>query len=310
MLHVTNGDAAVEAIRSTGVDGEVLVWRDVLHEGPVPAVAAPAELRQIRASFLARCGWTTREEALVDLGRRDVRLEKALRRAEEIVLWFEPDLYDQLQLIQVLDRIAAAGSRPRITLVEPDGYLGLMTARELVEAYARARELGPDELELGARAWRAFCSEDPLGLERIRAQDAEALPALVPALQRHLEQFPGRTDGLSRSERQIVSALAFGALPFEELFDRSQRPEPLRFLGDAVFRWYLEQLAAPPAPLVLEREEGELWEVTGLGSAVFEGAEDRLAHVRIDRWLGGVRLLSPRRIWRWDPALRLLIPPD
>ena len=43
-----------------------------------------------------------------------------------------------------------------------------------------------------------------------------------------LEQFPGVTDGLSRSERQAVAELAGGMLPFEELFDRSQRAEERR----------------------------------------------------------------------------------
>ena len=48
-----------------------------------------------------------------DLRARDLRLSLA---GDEIVLWFEADLYDQLQLVQVLDRLGR--DRPReVTLV-------------------------------------------------------------------------------------------------------------------------------------------------------------------------------------------------
>ena len=49
-LHVSNGDAT--DLPGTGLAERILYWRDVLHEGPVPALSA-AELRPLRAQFLA-----------------------------------------------------------------------------------------------------------------------------------------------------------------------------------------------------------------------------------------------------------------
>ena len=37
VLHLTNGDATVPALRDAGAAGDVLAWRDVLHDGPVAA---------------------------------------------------------------------------------------------------------------------------------------------------------------------------------------------------------------------------------------------------------------------------------
>ncbi|KAB2958491.1 MAG: DUF1835 domain-containing protein [Thermoanaerobaculia bacterium] len=309
MLHVTNGDAAAEAIRSTGLDGAVLVWRDVLHEGPVPGGASVLELREIRAGFLARCGWAERAQALADFAARDERLGTALRSGEEVVLWFEDDLFDQLQLVQVLDRVASGAGRARVTAVSTESYFGLLPAPEMTAAFARARLLEAPEFVLARTAWAAFRSEDPRGLEALLAAGTEELPALEPALRRLLEQFPGVTDGLSRSERQALAALAGGALPFEELFDRAQRSEERRFLGDLVFRHYLDGLAQPPAPLLASSEEGEVWRLTDLGRRVIHGEADRLAFARLDRWLGGVRLVAPHRVWRWDAAGARLVPP-
>jgi hypothetical protein len=36
MLHVINGDSALETLREAGLPGSAIAWRDVLHEGPVP----------------------------------------------------------------------------------------------------------------------------------------------------------------------------------------------------------------------------------------------------------------------------------
>ena len=55
VLHVTNGDCTVEIMRRAHVVGDIVAWRDVLHEGPVPALG-PAELRPVRARVPRRDG--------------------------------------------------------------------------------------------------------------------------------------------------------------------------------------------------------------------------------------------------------------
>lgn len=307
MLHVTNGDLAAEAIAAAQIGGDVLPWRDVLHEGPVPLGVTDAELRTVRAHFLARCGWADRRAVEVDLTRRDQRLDRALRSGEEILLWFEPDLYDQLQLLQVLDRLAAGGARRPASAVLPRELLGAMSTPEVVAHYAAARPLESEVVELGRVAWRAFRSEDPRAIEIFLARDEVGLPDLGAALRRHLEQFPSVRSGLSRSERQALEALADGPVPFDEMFRAAQSAEEVHFLGDAVFELYLADLAAEPAPLV--ERAGEIWLLTALGRAVLAGERDRVLERGYDRWLGGVRLLAPRRVWRWDPGVGRLVPP-
>src|SRR5687768_11047360 len=102
MLHITNGDCAVEGIQRSGVPGDVLPWRDVLHEGPVPGGLELSELSALRAGYLAGGGYAGENELLEDFRVRDRALAGA-GAADEVVLWFEHDLYDQLQLIQLLD---------------------------------------------------------------------------------------------------------------------------------------------------------------------------------------------------------------
>ncbi len=121
MLHLTNGDSTVPGIIGTGLADIVVPWRDVLHEGPVPDVP-DAELRRIRARFLAG------EQATVvgtaaELERRERTL--AAHRDGAYVLWFEADLYDQLQLIQILAALRELGvAAERVTLICIGEHLG------------------------------------------------------------------------------------------------------------------------------------------------------------------------------------------
>ena len=97
-LHITNGDSTAGTLLETPLVERVLPWRDVLHDGPVPAVADD-ELRRIRATFLAEDA--SQDATAIErwLEERDKTLTASA--AGELVLWFEADLYDQLQLIQV-----------------------------------------------------------------------------------------------------------------------------------------------------------------------------------------------------------------
>jgi len=100
-LHVSNGDAT--DLPGTGLARRIVYWRDVLHEGPVPALGHE-ELRKVRAAFLLRAGVDDRAEGLRMFWERDAAV--AANRDGEYVLWFEADLYDQLQIVEILARLA------------------------------------------------------------------------------------------------------------------------------------------------------------------------------------------------------------
>jgi hypothetical protein len=135
-LHVTNGESAGHTLQQTGLGGAVLPWQDVLHEGPVPAGSRQALLRT-RAAFLSACGWGSSQAILSSLERRDGRLLQALRDRQQVVLWFEHDLYDQLQLLDILALASAADRPPELIVIgsfpgEPSFRgLGELTADQL-----------------------------------------------------------------------------------------------------------------------------------------------------------------------------------
>src|SRR5262245_28261304 len=158
-------------MRSAGIGGTIVPWEDALHEGPVPQGLNVAAMRARRAEFLASCGWGKAVEIDRMLTQRDAALETAATRldparpesrsrVDEIVLWLEFDLYDQLQLLQILERLPLDGT-PRVTAVADHEYLGHLTPERLGEIYATRRDVTSAQRIAARDAWTAFRSPDP-----------------------------------------------------------------------------------------------------------------------------------------------------
>jgi hypothetical protein len=210
MLIVTNGDSTAERIEGAGLADEVLSWRDVLHEGPAPAGLSDAELREVRVGFLAGRGWASEGETSEEFARRDAILA-AFGEHEEVVLFFEHDLYDQLQLVQILDRFSGRDlGGTRLSLAVTNEYLGNLGIERLRSTFQGRWEATAEELEISSRAWEAFRSPDPTRISTLLDENISALPFLGPALLRHIEQFPSTENGLSRSERQVLEEIPGG----------------------------------------------------------------------------------------------------
>jgi hypothetical protein len=315
VLHFTNGTAIIPLIREAGIAGPIIPWNDVLHDGPVPIGLNPVALRQRRAAFLASCGWGSADGIGRELADRDAALER-LDGIDEIVLWFEHDLYDQLQFLQIVDRLPLDGA-PRLTAVSNDEYLGLLSPSKFQQLFVGRRDVTSSERLAARDAWKAFCSPDPRALTDVLPR-VSVLPHMGSALSRHLEQFPSVENGLSRTEQQALEEIASGVTHLGKIYARSHHArESAIFMGDAGFLAHLSALVVggdpllrktvrarsasdrttPSAPPLTLDDEVEL---TDTGRRVLANDIDRVRRCGIDRWLGGVHLLGNGPVWRWD----------
>jgi len=242
-LNITNGDSAAGTMSEAGVEGKIIAWRDVLHEGPVDASLSLEELSKQRARFIAGNNWDDFSHVSGDFTERD-RVIRHLDYFDEVVLWFEDDLYDQLQLIQLLDFFSRGkAAEKKVSVIVVDGYIPPLSVAELKKLEAHRARVTPEQLDLARRAWRAFGSKDPSSIESVLEQPTSALPYLARALTRHLEEFPSTVNGLSRSEREALTAIQDGYFNPVAAFLEVARKQESIFLGDLVFYSYLERLS-------------------------------------------------------------------
>jgi hypothetical protein len=295
-LHVTSGDSVLYSFRKAGITGEYLAWHDVLFEGPVPAQATLEETSAVRVGYLAARGYGRPIKIIAEMQRRDAMLRRAAE-FDEVVLWFEHDLYDQLHLLQILTALEGELELGRTSLIQTGDYLGMMTADEISPLLGRRRTVTPATFTSARRAWERFTSPSAAKLHASAMEDAIGLPFLRSALRRLCEEYPWRRDGLSRSQRQALQAIAQGPGTVGDLFRRSQAREEASFLGEAAFSKVVEDLRSPRLPLIEGDEEALI--PTALGRLVLAGDADWLEGTAIDRWIGGVHLCGAD-IPRWD----------
>jgi hypothetical protein len=274
----------------------------VLHEGPVPEGLSLEDLSRVRAEFIAACGWERLEKAMALFAERD-RTLSAQGPEEDVVLWLEHDLYDQLQLLQILDWFAGHPERAgrlflicidRFEGIEPFYGLGQLSPKQLSSLWSRREPVTPEQLALAQKAWHAFRAPEPGPWAALLCEETAALPFLKAAVLRHLQQFPSVENGLSHTERQLLSALSDTPMTFANLFKATQAAEESPFMGDTVLRQLLQQLVQCRVPLAHLSATG-LYILTQAGRAVLQGQQNHVQLNGIDRWLGGVHLKKPRQ---------------
>lgn len=297
-------------IEAARIPGAVSIWADPLHDGPVPGGLNDGELLDMRARHLGGPDEPSLSETAAGLKewRRVIAAHDTYR---ELVLWYEHDLFCQLNLIQLLtwirDHVPTSKS---VSLICIDSYpgrptfkgLGELTERELASLLDTRQPLTDAQYAVAARAWHAFREPTPEPLDRLRESDTSALPYLASAITALLREYPWTSDGLSRSERRLLQVAAAGSLTLASAFPRMDDGQRAYYVTDTSLNDLADELAGTTPPL-LTASDGEMLRrtvaITETGREVLAGRLDRVAVCGLDRWFGGTHV-QPGNMWRWD----------
>ena len=326
MLHIHNGDSSANTAKQSSLPGEHYAWRESLITGPTPAGVTGNEWRRVRAQHLSEAYGADLQECERGLLAQEKKLS-SFEEHEEVVLWFEHDLFCQTNLLYLLNWFAQEDTgSTKLSLIcigefpgkENFRGLGELNAEQMASLFPGRQQVTSTQLKLAELAWQAYCSPDPAEIEKV-AQTADLLPFLEQALRAHLRRFPSTKNGLGSIENKGLELIHGGSKTFMDLFPRFGDAEPVYGLGDAQFWLALQRLSRGRQPL-LKVENGnsggrELtpdivhnarFELTEPGKAVLRGDTDLVDLNGIDLWLGGVHL-SPNNLWRWDePSGRVM----
>ena len=242
-------------------------------------------------------------------------------RFERIELWFEHDMYDQLQILQILDMLARFGRINSVFIIQAPTYLGMQTPDNI----GRFEELGLPVLDrmfaFASRAWNAYVTGGPDAINTLRLEPIPGFPFMEQALLRILQELPGK-DGLSRTQRQILYSLNRGVNRPGMLFAQVQNMEEAVFLGDMSFFKILSALQYCQRPVLTglpqdfkarilanapQRKEfiTSPLHITEFGKDVLAGKADFLSENGLHRWWGGTELKTSDH-WRWDDETETL----
>lgn len=314
MLHIHNGDSTANTLREAGFPGTHFAFREALATGPTPEGLSQDDWLAVRANHLA--GLAVQDVAKIrqELAAQDATLA-GLSQHDEIILWFEHDLFCQINLIHLLDRFARNPVAPaRLSLIcigafpgKPNFHgLGELTAEQMASLFDTRHTVSAAELQLAQRAWQTYCSPDPRALAKLLDEDTSALPFLRAALLQHLARFPALHNGLSHAENTLLALIAAGHTAYMKLCPAFFNAEPAYGLGDLQIQNDLNHMAAAPHPLLqlAGLNDATNWrnvtcQLTVTGQQVSAGQADFVNLNGLELWLGGVHLTT-KQLWRWD----------
>jgi hypothetical protein len=325
MLHIHNGDASGNTAKNSALRGEHLAWREALICGPTPGGLSDEEFINVRARHLAETYGGPIEDCANE-SRHQEQVLGSFRNHDEVVLWFEHDLFCQVSLVYLLSWFAQRDhGDTKLSLICIDQFpgfddfrgLGQLNEQQLESLFPARTPISKPQLELGQRAWAAYSSSNPQEIESLISADTSALPFLKTALGKHLERFPSTRNGLGRIENVLLELIADGQTDFKSLFQAFQRREPIYGFGDAQIYLHLTRLAnsahapfsmsnANAAPMDSGQVARTSFEINDRGKQLLRGEDDFVNLNGIDQWLGGVHLKGEERVWRWDDVAQTL----
>ena len=308
MIHIHNGDSIANVARRAGIPGRHLPFRETLISGPVRPNLGAQEWIEERARFLSEHYGENLLRVRNELLEQEQTLDRA-REEEEVVLWFEHDLFCLINLLYLLSRLTKIR---RLSLIWCARPLGSQDDEEVFKQYNSRHPVAPAMMNAAALAWRAYTSEEPTDLNRMLDADFVDFPFLREGFLLQASRFPSTRNGLGEVEQRALAGIEAGATDFASLFLRFDQSPPRFGFGDGEFLRHLRRLATCAVPMITITEaENEtppkaLFALTPAGKNVLEAQVDFIELNNAGFWLGGAHL-TRARLWRWDGSARRIV---
>lgn len=302
MIHIVNGDVVGNKIR--GIDGDIIVWREMYDFGPLSLEWSKEEQLRRRAVFFEeRLGVPS--ELFISNCEKQNKLLQTISPTEEIVLWFEHDRYDQTMLMYLITELSSMGFE-KLSMISMDQYpgihpfhgLGQLTSEQLLALVEDKKEITIEQIREAVSGWSAYNSKDAGDIEKwIRRQ--HFLPFLLPMFKAHQDYFPSAKTGLNKVEYLAFHLINEGRTHFYDLFQIVVKERINDGLSNLHFAAILKELMNKKNPLLTsncplpsfsDASSNAKLELTAEGVNVLNGKQNRIDLIGIDWWVGGVHI--------------------
>jgi hypothetical protein len=252
ILHILNGDSTRHGFEETGLEGDILVWREIFSQGPLTENIASGSFWKAREEWISRTF-----NDLPDEYEKSVvnPLEKLSEPYEEINLWFEFDLHCQANMIGVMTFLSKSTdlSQPAIYLICPGDFpgkenfkgMGELNGEELEYLYDNIRmQLSAGDFVVAGEAWKLYTAGDADKLEKWLNENTfwGSLHYLKAAMEANVRRLRINENGLNYIEQTLLDIYNYGYKTKYEIYQRFWDIEKIYGMGDLEIDLYLQKL--------------------------------------------------------------------
>ena len=250
-LHITNGDCTTNYLKSLNFSGDFITWREMLCEGKTTTDVGSEDFWKIRFDFLKK-SYKVTKKTFIDFTLKEYRLLCQKKNQEEIILWFEHDLFCQINMIAVISWLKRYRKDVPIFLICSGDIKGVkkrlgiseLSKKQIKEHYDARVLLKQDDIEYADYIWQLYCSDSPLRLETVYKFDPMSpFTYLSEALEAHLKKFPSLHNGLNEIENTILTTAANKIYSSKkELVETLLKQQTVYGFGDSQYLTRLDEL--------------------------------------------------------------------
>ncbi len=213
MFHILNGDAVVETFKLTFPEQNYAVWREIHCQGPTVYEINSMDFINTRKKFLKDfldISYNFYEE------KTDSQLKKIRDHVhEEITIWFEYDLFCQVNMMAAINLIVQLNPDCKIFLItvgksldQPDWItLGHLKPAEWIALYQSRKIMDKKAIDFMKSAWKIYCSDDHREFDSLMTECPPVFKYFPQAIENHYRRFASKADGLTDIQRFIFERL-------------------------------------------------------------------------------------------------------
>lgn len=211
-LHITNGDNFTERLKALHLGGDIVTWREMLCEGKTESNVGSESFWKTRFDFLHK-NYKVTKSWFVEKTLKEYRSLCNHKQQDHIILWFEYDLFCQINMLAVISWLKTHRRHAHISLVcsgdedDSDTMYGLneLSDEQLLNLYENRVKLSQDDIEYADYVWQLYCSDNPIRLEHLSDFENYQFTYLSDAIKAHLQRFPTIKNGLNAVENNILT---------------------------------------------------------------------------------------------------------
>lgn len=212
-VHISIGDSLSENISELNLGGKIVVWREMLCEGPTTFQLGTPEFIALRTQFLSEnyqiSAGDYQEQFLSELEKLS-----DLETYQEVILWFEFDLFSHINMLAAISHLMENKINVPIYLVCSKKVVGekefiplsQLPLKMLQKHYEQKIHLNQDDLEMANLMWQLYNGENPQKLKNLIKIETN-FEYLSSSIRAHIERFPNSVTGLNTLERNILKLI-------------------------------------------------------------------------------------------------------
>ena len=246
LYHILNGDA-LRARFPNAIEGQQLIMRECLIEGNVEGENLNHFFKN-RAAFIQSAYGIEEEVAHYQQVITEFDKMQEIPEGAKVYLWFEDDLFCQVNLWFVLYLLSTTHRIYHYYLVRPNADLrygfGGMDTQALQQAYEHALALNEPHLGIWQHLWKYYQNQQYDQLNTAAKHLAENFPWLVAVVEAEIER-ESNSPKMGRPERTLQRLMAeHPQADFATLFNLFSQQEAIYGFGDLQVKKMLEQLSS------------------------------------------------------------------